>query len=88
MTNSFDPEKDKLNRARHGLSLAFGHDVLEGRVTEFEDDRFDYGERRMVCFGDVDGRLYACVYTVRADGPRIISVRKANDREQKRFDPR
>jgi uncharacterized DUF497 family protein len=33
----------------------------------------------------VAGRLHVCVYTVRADGPRIISVRKANDRERKRY---
>lgn len=85
MSAPFDPRKDELNLARHGVSLSFGFEVLRGRLVEFEDERFEYGERRLVCFGEVDGRLFVCVYTVRSTGPRMISVRKANERERKRY---
>ncbi|MEC5325763.1 BrnT family toxin [Aurantimonas sp. A3-2-R12] len=85
MTEPFDPKKDRRNRTERGLSLKLGFDIIAGRVIEFEDTRFEYGERRIVCFGRIDGRLYVCVYTVREEGPRIISVRKANQRERARF---
>lgn len=85
MARDFDPEKNERNLRERGLSLAVGFEVLAGRVAEFEDTRFDYGERRLVCFGVVTGRLHVCVYIVRDDGPRMISVRKANERERKRY---
>ncbi|MEH6718593.1 MAG: BrnT family toxin [Aurantimonas endophytica] len=85
MVEPFDPEKDARNRLERGVPLSLGFDVIAGALVEFEDTRHDYGERRLVCFGEVSGRLYACVYTVQESGPRIISVRKANSREQKRF---
>ena len=53
MKISFDPNKDATNRRDHHLSLAFGGRVLAGRVFEFLDTRFDYGEERLVCFGYV-----------------------------------
>tara|TARA_R100001086_G_scaffold169863_1_gene92631 strand:- start:47 stop:325 length:279 start_codon:yes stop_codon:yes gene_type:complete len=85
MVEPFDPDKDARNRLERGLSLSVGFEVIDGALIQFEDIRFDYGERRIVCFGEVAGRLHVCVYTVRESGPRIISVRKANAREQKRF---
>src|SRR4051812_17201346 len=85
MKISFDPNKDASNQRDHQLSLAFGERVLWGRVFEFSDTRFDYSEERLVCFGYVEGRLHVCVYTVREDTVRIISVRKANDREIKKY---
>jgi uncharacterized DUF497 family protein len=85
MKISFDPRKDATNQRDHHLPLAFGERVLAGRVLEFRDTRFDYGEERLVCFGYVEGRLHVCVYTVREDSFRMISVRKANDREIRRY---
>ena len=38
-----------------------------------------------MCFGYVEGRFHVCVHTVREDTIRIISVRKANDREVKKY---
>ncbi|MBO0905683.1 BrnT family toxin [Jiella sonneratiae] len=68
MDVSFDSGKDRANREKHGLPLSFGAKVLAGRRSEFLDTRRDYGEDRFVCFGRVEGRLYACVYTVRVHG--------------------
>ena len=82
----FDPEKDAANRGKHGVSLAFGAEVLAdpGRL-EILDVRFDYAEERFVAYGMSQGRVYVCVYTERGDMRRIISVRKANDRETERY---
>jgi uncharacterized DUF497 family protein len=50
-----------------------------------EDTRKDYGERRFRVFGYAGERLYALVFTPRGDAVHIISFRKANGREIKRY---
>jgi uncharacterized DUF497 family protein len=85
MKISFDPAKDERNRKERGFSLEVGVEVIRHQVTTRLDDRHDYGEDRLVSFGYVGERLFVCVYTVRGDTLRIISVRKANDREIMRY---
>lgn len=86
MPVTFDPDKDAANRAKHGVSLAFAERVLAdpGRL-DVLDVRFDYAEERFVSYGMVDGRVWVCVFAPRRDDCRIISVRKANDRETRRY---
>jgi hypothetical protein len=83
----FDPIKDERNRRQRGLPLVLGAFVLANPVVEFEDDRRDYSEQRMIAYGTIAGRLYVCVYTVRGESRRIISLRKANQKEQRRWLP-
>ena len=52
---------------------------------EFLDDREDYGEDRFVIIGMTEGRLLTVVYTLRADKARIISARRAEPRERRRY---
>jgi uncharacterized protein len=49
------------------------------------DDRRDYGETRYTLYGRVAGRLFVIAYTMRGGVHRIISARKANARETKRY---
>lgn len=84
MDIEFDPAKDTVNREKHGLPLAFGLRVMEGRVAELIDPRHT-AETRWLTFGLVAGRLFVCVHTQRGDRARIISVRKANRKEQQRW---
>jgi uncharacterized DUF497 family protein len=84
---AFDPAKDERNRSERGLPLALGAVVLANLVIEFEDDRKDYAERRMIAYGTIAGRLHVCVYTVRGETRRIISLRKANHKERRRWLP-
>lgn len=49
------------------------------------DLRFDYAEERFVSYGRVAGRIWVCVFAPRGEAHRVISVRKANDRETKRY---
>ncbi|HEV7371438.1 BrnT family toxin [Arenibaculum sp.] len=84
MDIEFDTAKDQANRSKHGVSLALGQMVLEHCVADIPDAR-EYSESRRVAYGLVAGRLFACVYTMRGDAYRLISVRKANAREQRRW---
>jgi uncharacterized DUF497 family protein len=51
-----------------------------------QDHRFIYGEDRYELIGRIEGRLYVVIYTPRDDRVRIISARKANPRELKRYE--
>lgn len=59
--------------------------VLENRIGEVVDARRDYGEPRFNAFGLVAGRLFVCTYTIRSEAFRVISVRRANRQEQRRW---
>jgi uncharacterized DUF497 family protein len=89
MNLTFDPAKDAANLAKHGFSLldAVGFD-WEAAVV-WLDKRREYSEPRMVALLPVNGRVICVVFVDRpAEWPterRIISVRKANKREVKRY---
>ena len=81
----FDPVKRALTLADRGLDFADAARVFEGPVFEFEDDRFDHPEPRVLTYGLLDDRLVAVVWTEAAAGRRVISMRKANDREYAKY---
>jgi uncharacterized DUF497 family protein len=81
----FDPAKDAVNQAKHGVSLALAEVLFAGPHVSVADDRFEYGEARRVAFDLVNDWLFACVYVDRAGERRIISLRKANQREARRY---
>jgi len=88
MRYTWDPEKDALNRRKHGLSLAAGVDALEDPDLYFWfDERFDYGEERVITLGLSRGQVLHVVSTEREeDLTRIISVRRAEDDEIGEYD--
>jgi len=64
------------------------HLVFAGVTLEIEDTRKDYGEKRIICFGRLAGRMVVVGYTPRDAGTRqVFSMRKANEREQARVAP-
>ena len=65
--------------------MARAAEIFEGPHFHFLDDRNDYGEERMVTVGFLDQRMVLMVWTKRGDVLRIISLRKANEREQKNY---
>lgn len=85
MELEWDEEKRQRNLRERGIDFAeaYGFD-LASSVTRV-DDRVDYGETRFVTYGELDGRLHVMCWTERGERMRIISLRKANDREQKAF---
>ncbi len=72
------------NTGRTGLDFAEAVELFEGPTFEAEDTRKDYGERRIICFGQLRGRLVV----VRGRMRPVFSMRKANDREEARFGKR
>lgn len=85
MQITFDPVKDAANIAKHGVSLADAV-VLEWDTLMVEPDaRCDYGENRMIGYAIAGNRLYCVVYVDRGALRRIMSLRKANPREVRRY---
>ena len=86
MRIEFDPDKDSGNREKHGVSLAFGSDVLaDADRLDILDVRFAYAEERIITYGMAQSRVWVCVFALRGEVHRIISVRKANERESRRY---
>jgi len=49
----FDPDKDRRNRAKHGMSLADAERIEWGTAFVWPDTRFEYGEERMLGLGRI-----------------------------------
>jgi uncharacterized protein len=85
MEIEFDPAKDAINQAKHGLSLADVAQVDWGRAIVLPDTRFDYQETRFRAYGFIGRRLHMMAYTMRGTTIGPISFRKANRMEVKRY---
>ena len=53
----WDDAKNRKNVAKHGLSFEDAEQVLSGPCVTFEDDRFAYGEERLITLGVLAGRV-------------------------------
>lgn len=62
--------------------------MFSGPCVTFEDDRFAYGEERLVTLGVLGRRLVVIAHAPRDEATRIISMRKGNRREQKIYQKR
>ena len=85
----FEWDEAKSDRCRRERGFSFADVVaafadLERRIEE--DARRDHGEQRFRLYGKVAGRLFVVVFTRRGRAIRIISARKANARERRRYD--
>ena len=81
----WDENKSRENLARHGLSFHDAETVFAGPCVTFEDTRRDYGEPRFIAIGLPRGRTVVSAHTPRGGGARVISMRKANSREARRY---
>jgi uncharacterized DUF497 family protein len=89
MIYEWDEAKNLRNFAKHGLLFADAEQVLTGPCVTFVDDRFDYGEKRLITLGLLAGRVVILAHPPRGDDiTRIISMRKANRREKKIYQKR
>ena len=84
----WDKNKCRENLQKHGLSFEDVDLVFDGDTITFRDDRIDYGEKRYITLGGLAGRTVVIVHTLRGETIRIISMRKANDREKKIYQER
>ena len=88
MKIEFDPAKRAATLASRGLDFQDARLVFGGPTFGMVDDRADYGERRWVTVGRLHGRMVVVVWAERGTARRVISMRKANEREQARSSAR
>jgi len=87
MRITFDPIKRARTLADRGLDFEDATIVFKGITVEVEDTRKNYGERRIICYGLLAGRLVVIGYTPRGATRHVFSMRKANHREKARLAP-
>jgi uncharacterized DUF497 family protein len=86
MNITYDPAKNARNIELRDLSFE-QVEAFEFETALFSPDlRRDYGEERIRALGWLKGRLHALVFTETEDGIRVISLRKANKREEKIYE--
>jgi len=78
-------QKDLLNQEKHGVSLSLANQLEWDWALATIDERKDYGETRIIGFAPIADRVYCVVFVDRGDQRRVISLRKANQREVKRY---
>jgi uncharacterized DUF497 family protein len=81
----FNPAKNASNIASRGLSIELVELMEWATALMEEDTRKAYGERRFQVLGYIGERLHAMVFTPREGKVHVISLRKANSREVKRY---
>jgi uncharacterized DUF497 family protein len=85
MIYEWDEAKNRSNSAKHGLDFADAEQVLSGPCVTFVDDRFDYGEERLITLGLLAGRVVVIAHAPRgADITRISALNRPNGRDRSR----
>jgi uncharacterized DUF497 family protein len=85
MDIEFNPAKNQANVTKQGVSLADAESLEWETAVVVKDARQAYGEIRMISTGYIGDRLHVVVFMDRGTIRRIISLRKANEREVKRY---
>ncbi|RVT85669.1 BrnT family toxin [Rhodobacteraceae bacterium CCMM004] len=83
---TWDEEKAAANLAKHGVAFQDARRLDMGTARVIPDRRRHYGEVRFRAVGFIGDRLHVMVFTPRGDGVRVISLRKANRREERAHD--
>jgi uncharacterized protein len=84
----WDEDNRKAHLAKHGVDFRRMTELFDGPPLEAVDGRQEYGETRFNSLGEIEGRVFFVTYTWRGVNRRIISARKANDREQGKYHAR
>jgi uncharacterized DUF497 family protein len=88
MDFEWDSRKRLANLRKHGLDFSDAWKVFAGLVLTYPDERQNYGETRIRAVGMLDMRAVVIIYTIRASGMRIISMRIANEKEKRGYQER
>ncbi len=82
---TWDETKRQRNLREHGLDFVGCEAVFEAPIVTWEDLREAYGEHRTNVLGFLDGMIVHMTYTERGEEPHIISLRKAEKHEVRRY---
>ena len=80
-----DPTKDQLNLDKHGVSLGLASDLDWDAALLWIDDRRESGETRILALAPWTSILYYVAFVDRGNVRRVISLRRANRREVRRY---
>lgn len=86
MGYEWDPIKNRANLSKHGISFEEASEILNSDTFTAEDKRTNYGETRFISIGILSNLVaLVVVHTERNELVRIISARKANQKELKLY---
>jgi uncharacterized DUF497 family protein len=81
----WDESKRCSNIEKHNVDFEEILDLFDTFLDEIPDNRRGYGEKRTIAFGELEKQVYCPVYTLRGKSCRLISARRANERERKAY---
>jgi len=85
MEFEWDEEKRQSNLEKHGVDFEDITPIFEGQIVDWVDHRRVYGEERVNLLGEVEGNIFFVTYTRRNSKYRLISARRANSRERRKY---
>jgi len=81
----YDPQKDAINRIKHGFGFDAVAILLEQPVVRILVKRAELTEERWIAIGELGGEFFTACYTMREARIRVISFRKASRKERRRY---
>ena len=81
----WDESKRCSNIEKHNVDFEEILDLFDTFLYEIPDNRRGYGEKRTIAFGELEKQVYCLVYTLKGKSCRLISARRANERERKAY---
>lgn len=88
MTITFDPAKRAATLKNRGLDFVDATKVFAGDHASWADDRFEYGEERLISAGRLEGRMVVIVWTQRGAARHVISMRYCHAKEVRKIESR
>lgn len=85
MPTEWDEAKNEANFAKRGLWFE-SFEGFDAEPVVLIDSRKDYGEVRFRAFGRIDGEAHSIAYTIRGGNLRLISFRRAHEKEVSRYE--
>jgi uncharacterized DUF497 family protein len=85
MKITYDKNKRIRTLEERGVDFEDALEVFSGETFEIEDNRKDYGEKRIICYGFLNNRMMVIGYVERGNDRHIFTMRKANEKEQKKI---
>ena len=85
MKFEWDEKKNQINVERHNIDFNDAKDIFQSERLTAIDTRKDYGEIRRISIGKIGPHVCVVVYTKQRGIIRIISARKANQRERRKY---
>ncbi|MFM2449217.1 MAG: hypothetical protein RIS44_1667 [Pseudomonadota bacterium] len=82
---TWDEFKRRENLEKHGLDFQGCETIFDNPVSVYEDKRTVYGEQRLNAVGWLHGEVVHLTYTERDEDFHVISLRKAEKHEIRRY---